>query len=81
MRAALIISRPGIKKGGHQKLSLFLTVSALLLVGLSEVAVTAEPEIPEIPTQVVRFAHKPFLDHTQAIIGIQKGCQRSWDHN
>ncbi len=31
------------------------------------------PAIPEIPKQVVRYAHAPFLDHTQAVIGMHKG--------
>jgi ABC-type nitrate/sulfonate/bicarbonate transport system substrate-binding protein len=32
-----------------------------------------EPALPDIPRQVVRFGHLPFLDHTQAAIGIAKG--------
>jgi ABC-type nitrate/sulfonate/bicarbonate transport system substrate-binding protein len=35
--------------------------------------VARPPAIPEIPKQVVRYAHAPFLDHTQAVIGMQKG--------
>ena len=31
------------------------------------------PPIPEIPRQTVRFAHAPYIDHSQGIIGLEKG--------
>ncbi len=31
------------------------------------------PATPDIPKQVVRFANSPFIDHSQAVIGMHKG--------
>ncbi len=33
----------------------------------------AEPSVPQIPKQVVRFGNTAYLDGTQAIIGVEKG--------
>lgn len=32
-----------------------------------------EPPTPEIPEVSVKFCHSPYLDHTQSIIGLEKG--------
>jgi ABC-type nitrate/sulfonate/bicarbonate transport system substrate-binding protein len=38
-----------------------------------EAAVEGMPEIPTIPQVEVSFGHEPYLDHTQGIIGMEKG--------
>lgn len=56
------------------KLSLFLVLVGLIAAIVPCGARAAKaPDTPEIPKQVVRFAHAPFLDHTEGVIGIQKG--------
>ncbi len=54
---------------------LFLVFMGLMVIPTASVwAGTAKaPATPEIPKQVVRYAHAPFLDHTQAVIGMHKG--------
>lgn len=53
-------------------LSVAIVVISALLVSAVPVA-AAEPETPTIPEVQVVFCHSPYLDHTEGIIGIEKG--------
>ena len=46
--------------------------AAAVLVGIG-ISIPAIPQAQEIPEVKVRFAHFPYFDHTQSIIGLEKG--------
>ena len=46
---------------------------AVLAAGFSLVATQAFAATPEIPQVQVRYAHAPYFDHSQAIIGLKQG--------
>ena len=51
--------------------AVIIVISILLLSVVP--AAAQEPEIPTIPETQLVFCHFPYLDHTQGIIGLEKG--------
>lgn len=49
-----------------------IVVISILLLSVVPAA-AQEPEIPAIPEAKLVFCHAPYLDHTEGIIGIEKG--------
>ena len=43
------------------------------VLGSYSLAVLAPAATPEIPNVQVRYAHLPYFDHSQAIIGLKQG--------
>jgi len=50
-----------------------LIIGLLFYLLVFSLGVFAEPKVPEIPQVDVSFVNAPYIDHTQAIIGLDKG--------
>ncbi len=50
-----------------------ITMAAIAAATAAAGAFQAAAEAPEIPQVKVRFAHFPYFDHTQSIIGLEQG--------